>query len=525
VWQAAGIIVPVIIGWIIDDGITAGDRRVVWTGVAVIVGAGALEAIGAAFRHRAACTADELGKVTMRDALVAAAVADERGPAAELSPGELLGRATGDVEELGSFLDAVSHTVAHLVAVPAVVVVLAFIDWPLALVVGVLVPALAVTMWRYSASWEVRSAEVRRAFDATSAASEELVEGFRVTAGLGVSDVMADRCAGRSEVLRAASVRRARLWMLFEPVVEGLSLVAVTVVVWLGGLRVIDGQLSTGALVTAVGLALFLTWPVRTLGERIVTVQMALASAARLAELLSSGAPTLDDDREALPPAGAARPVGVELVDVVVARDGSLVIDRATVRLTPGSFAVLTGEVGAGKSTLLAALSGEISLGSGVVRLGGVDVGEWSGAARRRAVIRVGPAPFLFAGSIADNVRFGAPYASDGDVQRTLVTADAIEFVDALPDGVDTVLGERGITLSGGQRQRLGLARALAAEPDVLLLDGAVSAVDPARELRILAALADEYRDRLVVVVTTHPDAGRLATVHLDLAHRSLVVR
>jgi ABC-type multidrug transport system fused ATPase/permease subunit len=371
----------------------------------------------------------------------------------------------------------------------------------------------------------VRSAEVRRAFDATSAASEELVEGFRITACLGVSDVMADRCAGRSEVLRAASVRRARLWLLFEPVVEGLSLVAVTVVVWLGGLRVIDGQLSTGSLVTAVGLALFLTWPVRTLGERIVTVQMALASAARLAELLSSGAPALDDDREALPPAGAARPVGVELVDVVVARHGSLVIDRATVHLTPGSFVVLTGEVGAGKSTLLAALSGEIELGSGTVRLGGVDVGEWSGAARRRAVIRVGPAPFLFAGSIADNVRFGAPAASDDAVRRALLTADALEFVDALPDGVDTVLGERGITLSGGQRQRLGLARALAAEPDVLLLDGAVSAVDPARELRILAAITEAYRDRLVVVVTTHPDAGRLATVHLDLAHRSLVVR
>jgi putative ABC transport system ATP-binding protein len=291
-WQAAGIVVPVVIGRIVDDGITGGDRSVVWLGAAAVVAAGAVEAIGAAFRHRAACTADELGKVAMRDALVAAVVADERGPAADLSPGEVLGRATGDVEELGSFLDSVSHTVAHLVAVPAAVVVLALIDWPLALSVGVLVPLLALAMWRYSVAWAVRSAEVRSAFDATAAASEELVEGFRVSAGLGVGDVMAARCAVRSDVLRVASVRRARLWMAFEPVVEGLSLVAVTVVVGLGGLRVIDGHLTAGELVTSVGLALFLTWPVRTLGERIVTVQTALASAERMASLLGAAAET-----------------------------------------------------------------------------------------------------------------------------------------------------------------------------------------------------------------------------------------
>jgi ATP-binding cassette subfamily B protein len=461
-WQAAGIVVPVVIGWIIDDGITAERASVIWIGASAIVAMGAVEAVGAALRHRAACTAEESGKVTMRDALVAAAVADDHGPAAELSPGELLGRATGDVEELGGFLDAVSHTIAHLVAVPAVVVMLAVIDWPLAVVVGLLIPLLSLAMWRYSAAWQARSDEVRKAFDASTTAAEELVEGFRVTAGLGVGDAMAERCAARSETLRVASARRARLWLLFEPVVEGLSLVAVTVVVWIGGLRVINGDIEVGQLVTAVGLSLFLTWPVRTLGERIVTLQMALASAIRLSSILSAP-PLSGDEADTTPPPGVARPCSVVLDDVRVSRNAVVLAEGVSLRLEPGTFALLSGEVATGKSTVLATIAGDRAPAAGSVALGGVDIAAWPAPARRRIVVYVGPAPFLFSGSIADNIRFGAPDASDEEVRWALEVADAAEFVDELDDGVDTVIGERGVTLSGGQRQRLGIARAIAA--------------------------------------------------------------
>ncbi|MEM9711193.1 MAG: ABC transporter ATP-binding protein [Actinomycetota bacterium] len=518
-WQAAGVVVPVVIGIVIDDGIIAEDLSVVWWGVAVIVAAGVLEAIGTGVRHRSACVADERGKETLRNELLAVSLADDPDAATGLAPGELLGRATGDVEELGDFLDSISHTVAHAVTVPIVLVVLVLIDWPSALAVAVLMPILAWAMWRYSAAWERRSAEVRAAFDSTTTAAEELVEGFRVSAGLGIGDEMARRCADRSEVLRAASVRRARLWLLFSPLVEGVSLVAPTVVIGVGGLRVIDGELRIGELVTAVGLSLFLMGPVGRLGERVVTVKMALASAIRVVELTGPRAAPADDavgDDEA----GVRRPVDIEVDGLRVERDGHPVIDGVSVRAVPDSVVRLSGEVGSGKTTLLVALAGDAPISGGRILLGGLDADDWPVAARRRTVMRVGPEPFLFTGSVADNLRFGAPDAAEDDLREALATADALEFVDRLPDGLDQVVGERGITLSGGQRQRLGLARALVAAPEVLLLDGATSAVDPERERRILGAISRGVTGRIVVVVTNHPDVDDLVDVEWRLPLR-----
>ncbi|MFN3216871.1 MAG: ABC transporter ATP-binding protein [Acidimicrobiales bacterium] len=523
VWQAAGIGVPVLLGWIIDSGIRAEDSRVVWWGATAIVAIAVVEAVGTAIRHRSACTADERGKVALRDALVAAVVADDRGPTAELSPGELLGRSTGDVDELGGFLDSVSHTVSYALSVPAVVVILAFVDWPLAVVIALMIPALVAIMWRYSVVWQERSIAVREAFDAATGAGEELIEGFRVTAGLGIGQEMADRYTSRSAVLRDASIRRGRLWLAFEPFVEGLSMVAVTVVMWLGGLRVIDGHLEVGQLVTAMGLALFLTWPVRTLGERIVTIQTALASAARLIDLLDH--PVDDADDAAAPaPAGVTFPLGVSLRDLMVERAGSIVLRVPDLDLPAQAMVQISGPTGSGKSTLLDVVAGELDATVGSVHLGGVAVSDWAPTARRRAVLVAGPAPFLFAGTIADNVRFGAPDASDAEVRAALAVADALEFVDALPEGIETVLGERGITLSGGQRQRIGLARALAAEPAVLALDGAVSAVDPDRERAILDAIRRRRADRLTLVVSTNPTIDDLIDDHVVVAADGRVV-
>jgi ATP-binding cassette subfamily B protein len=213
------------------------------------------------------------------------------------------------------------------------------------------------------------------------------------------------------------------------------------------------------------------------------------------------------------------------LDDVRVSRNGVVLVDGVSLRLEPGAFALLSGEVAAGKSTVLATIAGDRAPAAGSVALGGVDIAAWPAPARRRIVVYVGPAPFLFSGSIADNIRFGAPDASDEEVRWALEVADAAEFVDELDDGVDTVIGERGVTLSGGQRQRLGIARAIAAQPDVLLLDAATSAADPAREVAILTSIAAAWSSRVVVAVTTNPSAHALATVHLELADRQLVVR
>jgi ATP-binding cassette, subfamily B, bacterial len=519
VWQSAGILVPVAIGWVIEGGVVAGDASVIWVGALIVMSVGLVEAVGAAVRHRSACTADERGKERMRDAMVADLLADEPGQAADLAPGELVGRVTGDIEELGGFLDTVSHTVAYLVAVPTVVVVLALIDPPLAIVVGTMIPLLTIVMWRYSMAWERRSAAVREAYDRTATSSAELVECFRGAAGLGVLDGLAARCAERSDQLRQRSVARARLWLIFEPVVEGISLMAVTVVVGVGGLRVIDGDLGVGGLVTAVGLAMLLTWPVRTLGERVVTVQTALASARRVARLLderSSAASGLET-RGCHAPAGARTPIDVELRAVTVDGPSGRRLPPTTLCLEPGDFVALSGPVGSGKSTLLEVLAGRLAPTTGLVLLGGVPAERWTGPAGHRRVIRVDAAPFLFADTLADNLRMAAPTASDDELWWALGLVDALGMVASLPAGLETMLGERGVDLSGGQRQRIGLARAILARPDVLLLDAATSALEPGRELQVLRALRDAWADRIVVVVSTNPGIDEIIDARLEL--------
>jgi ABC-type multidrug transport system fused ATPase/permease subunit len=240
-------------------------------------------------------------------------------------------------------------------------------------------------------------------------------------------------------------------------------------------------------------------------------LQRTLASALRVVDVLQAVPPPPPVPDADTPPA-SAQGVGLEGRDlVVVPASGTRVLDGADVVFEPGTLVVLTGGVGAGKTTLLAVLAGLRTPASGEVLLGGVPLDRWGPSAVRRRVVLVGPTPFVFRGTVADNLRFARPDARLDELQRAALIADAHEFVETLPERYDSLIGERGVTLSGGQRQRLALARAVLAHPPVLLLDGATSALDPARELSVLRALREEWRDGLVVVVSANPDVVDLA--------------
>ncbi|MDQ2650118.1 MAG: ABC transporter transmembrane domain-containing protein, partial [Actinomycetota bacterium] len=278
-WQLAGIVVPVVIGWTIDRGIVEGDRQAIWLGVLAMVGLGAVEAGCAALRHWMACRADMAAGASVRLALTDAALRLDEDAADRFPPGEVIARETSDGATVAGLFDAVGHTVAEAISVPVITVVLLLIDPALGLVVGLLIPVSIVLMWRSSVVWERRSAKVQAAMGRAVSSAQESVEGFRTIRGIGAESAAVDRFVTRSASLRDRSVEMGNLWLAFEPALQLVTVAAEGLVLWIGGHRVIDGSVGIGEVVTAVGLVLFLSGPLRTLGERVLTVQGALASA------------------------------------------------------------------------------------------------------------------------------------------------------------------------------------------------------------------------------------------------------
>jgi ATP-binding cassette subfamily B protein len=250
-----------------------------------------------------------------------------------------------------------------------------------------------------------------------------------------------------------------------------------------------------------------LVWPMRVIGQRVGTVQQAAAAARRVVEVLRA--------RPAIVERPDARPLharGHVRFDDVRFRygDGPVVLDGLTLDIAPGTSLALVGGTGSGKSTVAALLSRFYDVESGSVSIDGVDVRELRLDELRRAVGLVFSETFLFTDTVRANISYARPDASERDVERAAQLAGAQEFVARLPDGYDTLLGERGYSLSGGQRQRLAIARAIVGDPAVLVLDDATSAVDATKEHEIRASLAEVMRGRTTLVI-----AHRAATIAL----------
>lgn len=516
-WQLGVLALPVILGWTVRHGVIDGDASAVWTGAAGIVVVGVVEAVMGALRHRSALSMYALSGATVRRRLLERALADDPR-AREWSAGELIGRATADTGTIADFMDAICHTVAHLVAVPVAIAGLFLIDPALGAGAVTVTPVIGLVMWRYSLRWEQRVADQQAAAEAMAASAEEVVEGFKVVAGLGAQQAMVERYGRRSEELRRRATHTARLWMAFEPLLDVLALLNVLVVLGVGGTRVVDGELRVDQLVVALGFALFLSDPVRTLGERVVTVQTALGSARRVVEVLGEVDTSVASRSD-------APPVAASLVarDVVVRGRGDGVATPVSLDVAPSTLTLLDGAVGSGKSTLLAVMAGLLVPDGGEVRLDGRSLGELAPSHVRARVLLCGPAPFLFSGTLRENVTFGRPDADagDADLRAAVEAVEMAEFVERLPDGLDTVIGERGVSLSGGQRQRVGLARAVLWRPGVLLLDGATSALDPEREVRVLRGIRQALPSCGLLVVATNPLLDAQVDHRIELAARS----
>ncbi|MFE7135618.1 ABC transporter ATP-binding protein [Streptomyces sp. NPDC057638] len=493
--QGCEALVPVVIGVIIDEAVATGssDTLVRWL---LVLGALFL-VLSTCYRNGARITEGAGEKAAHRLRIqLGARVLDPRGGAdADRLPGALTSIATNDAKRVGAAVTVIAYGMWALAALTISAILLLRISVPLGLLVLLGIPPLLWLGHRISRPLEQRSeTEQERAAHASGVAAD-LVAGLRVLKGMGAESAAVSRYRVTSQDSLAAALRAARSRAGHEGAVLALTGVFIAAIGLAGAYLAMDGSISIGELVAAVGLAQFLLGPFQLLIYVNAEFAQGRASAKRIAEVLA--APS------AVPEGSAATPD--EVTGHVRLRGVTLGALRGVdLDLAPGTLTGVVTKDPAAAHDLLLALARETDPAEGSIELDGVPLTELDPAEARRAILVAAHDADLFETSLLENVRAGADTDPAG-LEPALRASAADDVARLLPDGVDTVLAERGRSLSGGQRQRVALARALAADRPVLVLHDPTTAVDTVTESRIAARLREIRRDRTTLLVTTSP--------------------
>ena len=432
--------------------------------------------------------------------------------------GKIMTRMTTDIDTLSSFLQTgLAQAIVAVGSLAGVTVMLVATDGQLALVAFAAVPVIALATWGFRHFSKRFYAAARAQISAVNGEFAELIGGIRVTQTHLAQDHFEARFAQMSDEYRRIRMNSVRLVGLYFPGMQFVSQVMTAVIIGVGATRIADGTLSVGVLVAFTMYLSQLYGPIQQLGQIFDSWQQATVSFDRIRELLAER--TTVPDTGTRPGAHTAASGELSLDDVTFgySPDAEPVIDGMELSLSPGSTVALVGPTGAGKSTVVKLLARFYDPVEGAVRASGTNVAEFPLADWRRALAQVPQESYLFPGTVADNIAYGAAAATDDEVQAAVERIGALGVIGTIPGGFNARVGERGRGLSSGQRQIIALARAEMLEPAVLLLDEATATLDPATERAVLDASDKAMAGRTSVVV-----AHRLATA--ARADRILVI-
>jgi ABC-type multidrug transport system fused ATPase/permease subunit len=425
----------------------------------------------------------------------------------ETPTGTLLAHADADIVAASEVLNPLPFSFGVVTLVVFAVISLALVDWALMLVALLLFPGLALVNRAYTRRVEKPLGEIQQRVGQVSRIAHESFDGVLVVKTLGRAGAEEARLGEASDQLRQARISMGRIRGTFEPMIDAMPNIGIILLLLIGSWQVSIGRLDTGQVVQAAALFGLLGFPMRVFGFFLQELPRAVVVSARLDKVM-------DVERE---PVGRLE-TAPQLPDTALAvrfesvtcrhGDDPAVIDGLDLEVPAGKVVALVGATGSGKSTLCELIPRLVDPESGVVRIGGIDVRDLDPMTVRDAVALVFQESFLFADTVRANVTLGVD-VSDTDLDAAAAVAHAATFVSRLPQGWDTLVGERGVTLSGGQRQRLALTRALLRRPRVLILDDATSAVDPVIEAAILRDLRETLATSTLVV------AHRISTIEL----------
>jgi ATP-binding cassette subfamily B protein len=534
IWTVAKIVIPLLAAAAIDQGMTKGDTGAIVKFAVLIVVFGALQAFGTGLRRYAAFRLSYRVETDLRDQLFAHLQRLHFAFHDEAQTGQLMSRANTDLFQVNQVLVILPLTIASVFILVGVAAVMVSKSVLLAVLALGSLPFLNLAAQRFSRRMDPVTFDLQRKLGDLSGVVEESISGIRAIKGFGAERLQADRLVAETDAVLDRSLATAKLRAGFLPLVDFIPAFALVVILWYGGHLVLDGTLQVGDLVAFNAYILMLIFPMRMAGQLVAQASRASAACGRIHEILAT-APAISDpshDREL--PADGGGELRFEGVRFAY-HEAAPVLDDLDLVLRPGEAVAVVGPTASGKTTIARLIPRFYDVDGGRVLIDGVDVRDLSLHELRRAVGIVFEDTFLFSDSVRENIAFADPDAPIDAVRRAAALAGAADFVEALPDGYDTVIGEYGFSLSGGQRQRIAIARAVLADPRVLILDDATSSVDPTKEHEIRAALREVMAGRTTVIIAHRPatialadrvvllDGGRVVAegTHAQLIERS----
>src|SRR3954453_24197530 len=494
---------------VIDDALSPRDSYKLRLYVAAIVVLGLVRALMMAGRRLISGRQALAVEMDLRQGLYAHLVRLSFGFYDRHQTGQLMSRATVDLQGVRFFLGyGLIFFFQNILTVVFVTGVLLFFEWKLALIALAITPVLVVLAYRYSRVSHPTLREVQQKLADVATVAEENIVGVHVVKSFAQEPKESEKFRARSEAVFRQTIMANRQRAFYVPLISWVPLVAQAAVLLVGARMVTSGELSVGGYV-AFNLYLgMLVMPLRSLGMWIGQAQRATASGERIFQVIDEPEEVKDRPGAGELPAGGGHirfeGVGFEYLA------GRPVLEDIDLDVAPGRTIALIGHTGSGKTTLTSLVPRFYDVTAGRVTIDGADVRDVKLQSLRREIGAISQDTFLFSASVRENITFGAPGLSEGEIEHVARLPQAHEFIERLPEGYDTVIGERGITLSGGQRQRLAIARAIVVDPRILILDDATASVDATTESKIRQGLREVMRGRTTVII-----AHRLSTIAL----------
>ena len=513
----ASLYLPTLNAEIIDDGVAKGDTGFIVSTGAVMLGITFVQIIATIIAvYFGARTAMSFGRDLRAELFHQVGTFSDREVAHFGAP-SLITRNTNDVQQVQML---VLMTCTLMVSAPIMciggIIMAVRTDLGLAWLLVVCIPVLIIEIGLIVVRMIPQFRRMQTRLDVVNRVLREQISGVRVVRAFVREPLETRRFATANAELTDTALRAGRLMALMFPVVMLVVNVSSVAVLWFGGHRVDAGEIQIGALIAFLNYLMQILFSVMMATFMVVMVPRAAVSADRISEVLTTESSVRPPER-AVEPAVRAGDVVLDNVDFSYPGASDPVLCGVSLHARPGSTTAIIGSTGAGKTTLLSLIPRLFDATGGAVRVDGVDVRDYDPEKLWDRIGLVPQKPFLFSGTVASNLRYGNPDATDEQLWHALTVAQAMDFVAAMPDGLESPITQGGTNVSGGQRQRLAIARALVADPEIFLFDDSFSALDLATDARLRAALRPLTTDRTVIIVaqrvSTIADADRIVVL------------
>ena len=435
--------------------------------------------------------------------------------------GEIMSRMTGDIDGVRNLISSGLITVFdNALNFVGALIFMSIMSWKLMLALLIFAPLVALTVWQFNKRIRPAFVNIREQNAVLNTTTQENLAGVRVVKAFTREDYESEHFKTENQKLLGMNLEATRIWSIFVPLMELLSSLCTPVMLLVGGVLLVNHQIDIGTLVAVNGYVWLIINPMRALSGIINMVVQAITSAEKLFYYQDFGS-VIREKADAKEPEKFEG--HVEFDHVTFSYGGADVLRDITFEAKPGQTIAVMGATGTGKSSLVSLIGRFYDVKKGSVRVDGIDVRDQKLKPLRRSMGYVMQETFLFSDTLTDNIRFGRPEASQEQVERAARVAQADEFIRKMPDGYETIVGERGMGLSGGQKQRVAIARAVLNDPSILIMDDSTSAVDMETEYLIQQDLKEVLKNRTTFIIAHRISSVKNAEMILVLDHEGRI--